>query len=190
MLPTNLGDLEAIKISGTDQIFAAVSEYGWIVFTRRSNLHVAQPDCTWIYPGPLDIKRLKIALSQTLRDYPHAAGRLQYESQTQKWYIKLTNEGVPITLGTTNLPYAPDEWFHTNERHPDLIGKEYYFAKCITILKIIDPMPMSFHPLELNNEPLLRFKLVNWETTGETSLSVAFCHLLGLCQFYFCRLSA
>jgi hypothetical protein len=40
-------------------------------------------------------------------------------------------------------------------------------------------MPISFHPLELTNEPLLRLKLVDWEQTGETSLSVAFCHLLG-----------
>lgn len=38
---------------------------------------------------------------------------------------------------------------------------------------------MSFHPKEMGEEPLLRFKLVNWNSTGETSLSIAFCHILG-----------
>jgi hypothetical protein len=45
----------------------------------------------------------------------------------------------------------------------------------------IDPLPMLFHPLELGDEPLLRFKLTTWEKTGEMSLSIAWCHILGSC---------
>lgn len=77
---------------------------------------------TIVFPGPLDANKLKYALAQTLCDYPHAAGRLSYNKQTRKWSILLTNEGVPLTIGTTNLPYAHDEWFRNNERHPDLVG--------------------------------------------------------------------
>ena len=49
---------------------------------------------------------------------------------------------------------------------------------------VIDLMPMSTHSSELGDDPwsqpLMRFKLIAWEKTGETSLSVAWGHVLGL----------
>jgi hypothetical protein len=136
LLPTTLGDLESINISGTDQIFAAVSDQA-MSFSSVLHIFHLQPDWIWIYPGPLDIETLKFALSRALRDYPHAAGRLIRDSQTQKWRIKLTNEGVPITLGTTNLPHASDEWFYNNERHPDLIGNALIREMVVTRILIM-----------------------------------------------------
>src|ERR1700729_3556392 len=44
----------------------------------------------------------------------------------------------------------------------------------------IDPLPMLFHPLELGDETLLRFKLTTWKKP-EMSLSIAWCHILGSC---------
>ena len=46
---------------------------------------------------------ITLGLAQTLRDYPHAAGRLSCDPKTQEWSIKLMNDGVPITVGTTKL---------------------------------------------------------------------------------------
>ena len=80
-------------------------------------------DTTWVFPGVLCVEKLRNALAQALRDYPQAAGRLSCDPETQEWRIRLTNDGVLVTVGSTNLPYATDEWFHNNEHHPDLIGK-------------------------------------------------------------------
>ena len=107
ILPTILGNLESLFIPGTDKIFAGLN-------------------CTWVFPGPLVVEKLKTALTQTLHDYLHAAGRLSCNPKTREWHIKLTNECVSITIGTTNLPYATDEWFQNNEDHPDLIGELFF----------------------------------------------------------------
>jgi hypothetical protein len=104
ILPTTLGERELLPISGGDKFLA--------VF-----------DATWVFPDALCIKKLRNALALTLRDYPHVAGRLSCDPKTQEWRIRLTNDGVPITVGSTSLPPATDEWFHNNELHPDLVGE-------------------------------------------------------------------
>src|ERR1700729_1239478 len=103
VLPTALDDIESLPVSGSNKLYAPV-------------------DSTLVFPGAISVEKLRSALAQTLRDYPHAAGRLSCDPKTQGWRIRLTNDGVPITVGSTNLPYATDEWFHNNERHSDLIG--------------------------------------------------------------------
>jgi hypothetical protein len=109
VLPTTLDGVESLLIPGTDKFFAGV-------------------DGTWIFQGTLCVDTLENTFAQTLRDYPHAAGRLSCDRQTQEWRIRLTNDGVPITIGSTNLPYATDEWFHNNGGHPDLIGELFSLA--------------------------------------------------------------
>jgi hypothetical protein len=110
VLPTTLDGTQSLPLPGTDKIFSGV-------------------DNTFIFPGALCVEKLRKALAQTLRDYPHAAGRLACDTKTQnpEWSIKLTNDGVPITVGHTDMPYATDEWFHNNEYHPDLVGKLILF---------------------------------------------------------------
>ncbi|KIM84836.1 hypothetical protein PILCRDRAFT_5880 [Piloderma croceum F 1598] len=123
----------------------------------------ARFDTTWVFPNALCVEKLRNTLAQTLRDYPHVAGRLYCNQKTQELRIKLTNDSVPITVGFTNLPYATDKWFYNNENHPD----------------IVDWLPMLFDPSGVDNKPLVRFKLTTWKKTGETSLSVAWGHVLG-----------
>jgi len=83
----------------------------------------ARFDASWVFPHALCVEKLGNALAQTLRDYPHASGRLYCNQTTQEWRIKLTNDSVPITVGSTDLPYATDEWFYNNENHADIVGK-------------------------------------------------------------------
>jgi hypothetical protein len=172
VLPTALHNIESLPVVGPNKLYAPV-------------------DSTLVFPGTLCVKKLRSALALTLRDYPHAAGRLSCDPKTQKWRIHLTNDGVPITVGSTNLSYPTDEWFHHNERHPDLLGSLSPFEHigidlALTMRFVIDRLPMSFSASEVGNEPwsqpLVRFKLTIWEKTGETSLSVSASHILGSCQ--------
>jgi hypothetical protein len=108
VLPTALDGIESLPLPATDKIFPAVH-------------------ATWVFPGALHVEKLINALAQTLRDYPHVAGRLSCDPKIQKWCIRLTNDSVPITVGSTNLVYATDEWFHHNEHHPDIVGKFFFW---------------------------------------------------------------
>jgi hypothetical protein len=104
VLPVILDGIESLPVLGEDKIFPSFNS-------------------TLVFPGALCIEKLIHALAQTLRDYPHIAGRLSCDLKTQELSIRLTNDGVPVTVGFTNLPYATDEWFHNNEHHPDILGK-------------------------------------------------------------------
>lgn len=104
ILPTTLGDMELLPVPGGDKYLVTF-------------------DATWVFPGALCINKLKSSLALTLRDYPHTAGRLSCDPKTQEWRIRLTSDGVPITVGSTNLPSVTDEWFYNNELHPDIVGK-------------------------------------------------------------------
>jgi len=104
VLPVILDGIESLPLQGGDRFFPPFNS-------------------TMVFPGALCIEKLKHALAQTLRDYPHVAGRLSCDPKTQELSIRLTNDGVPVTVGSTNLPYATDEWFHNNEHHPDIVGK-------------------------------------------------------------------
>jgi hypothetical protein len=157
---------------------------GWHRVTPSAGKDKILPafDSIWVIQGALCLDKLRRALAQTLRDYPHVAGRLSCDPKTQEVRIRLTNDGVPITVGSTNLSYATDEWFHNNEHHPDLVGKLFSLVQAVWILRFVtDRLPMtSFRPSdESSSQPLARFKITTWEMTGETSLSVAWWHILG-----------
>ena len=123
-LPTQLNNIASIQVPGTDQIFAGVSLCCRSLGQKKKYPNpFTQPDLTLLFPSQLDLTRLRVGLSLTLRDYPHVAGRLSRDPKTKKWSIMLTNEGIPLITGTTSLPSASEEWFHRNERHPDLIGE-------------------------------------------------------------------
>jgi hypothetical protein len=117
---------------------------------------------TWVFPSAICLEKLKQALSKTLHDYPHAAGRFSYDSQGRKWQIKLTNDGVPVVLGRTNL-FLNDDLMR-QQPHPDVIDASVF-------------PPIT--PVDLFDQPLLKLKLVSWDQTGEASLSLAWNHGLG-----------
>jgi hypothetical protein len=119
-------------------------------------------DIIWVFPGLLDLEKLKHVLAQTRRDYPHAAGRLLHEPSKKMWQIRLTNESIPISTGSTP--------------NPGIFSDEFNHEKS---LEVLDSLKFPANPLDLVKEPLVRFKLTSWEKTGETSLSVSFCHMLG-----------
>jgi Transferase family len=119
LLPTTLDGIESLPLLGTDKILPAF-------------------DAIWVIQGALCLDKLRRALAQTLRDYPHVAGRLSCDPKTQEVRIRLTNDGVPITVGSTNLSYATDEWFHNNEHHPDLVGKLFSLVPSSLDIEVCD----------------------------------------------------
>jgi len=166
ILPTTLGDLDWLPIPVTDKLLIPVSDrHARPVLDIISNAFTNSSikiDVVWVFPGPLDLEKLKHALAQTLRDYPHAAGRVLHEPSTKTWRIRLTNEGVPISTSSTQNPGIFSYEFN-HQRSPE----------------VLDSLKFPGNPLDLVKEPLVRFKLTSWEKTGETSLSVSFCHMLG-----------
>jgi len=117
---------------------------------------------TWVFPGAICLEKLKQALSKTLHNYPHAAGRFSYDNQRRQWQIKLTNDGVPVALGRTDLFLSDD--LMRQQPHPDVIDTSEF---------------TTITPVDLFDQPLLKLKLVSWDQTGETSLSLAWNHGLG-----------
>ncbi|KIM92455.1 hypothetical protein PILCRDRAFT_810513 [Piloderma croceum F 1598] len=117
-------------------------------------------DASWVFPGPIDIEKLKVALAKTLHDYPHGAGRLSFDEKNRQWSIKLTNDAVPIITGTTDLIFT-EELMATP--HPDLV----------------ESTPLVLQPTPLLDEPLVKLKLVQWKNGGETSLTLSLHHSLG-----------
>src|ERR1700734_3456315 len=165
-LPTTLGDLDWLPIPVTDKLLIPVSDRHArpvldIISNALTNSSI-KIDVVSVFPGPLDLEKLKNALAQTLRDYPHAAGRLLHEPSMKTWRIRLTNEGVPISTGSTQNPGIFSDKFN-HERSPE----------------VLDSLKFPTNPRDIAKEPLVRFKLTGWEKTGETSLSVSFCHMLG-----------
>jgi hypothetical protein len=117
-------------------------------------------DVSWVFPGPIDINKLKVALAKSLHDYPHAAGRLSYDENLGRWLIKLTNEAVPIILGKTNLVFSEELM---RMPHPD----------------IVESTPFVLQQTAIVDLPLVKLKLVEWENEDMTSLSLSFHHSLG-----------
>ena len=117
-------------------------------------------DVSWIFPGPIDVEKLKSALAQTLHDYPHGAGRLCYDEKHSQWLIKLTNDPVPIITGETDLIFNEELMVM---QHPD----------------IVESTPLVLQHLPLVDSPLVKLKLVEWKNGEETSLTLSFHHTLG-----------
>ena len=117
-------------------------------------------DVSWVFPGHIDVEKLKVALAKTLHDYPHGAGRLSYDEKRGQWSIILTNDPVPIITGTTDLIFN-EELMETP--HPD----------------IVESTPYVLQPVPLVDSPLVKLKLVEWRNGEETSLTLSFHHSLG-----------
>ena len=123
-------------------------------------------DATWLLPGPLDIPCLKNAISRMLSDFPHCAGRLSYKEQKKAWQISLVNEAVCLTVGKNTEIQVNDEFML--DPHPD----------------VSDSIPMYIVASdEAKKEALVRFKVIEWTKTGETSISLSFCHVIGTVEF-------
>lgn len=123
VLPTILGDQEYFDLFPTECVSIAVH----CELLRRC-LPNLQADLTiliggWVVPGPIDVERLRYAISHALTLHPTAAGRLSYDEGTEKFRLNLNNEGVLLTV-MPDCP-TPGPWQEGFEhfRHPDLIGK-------------------------------------------------------------------
>ena len=100
-LPTSLGNLESLPINPTDYLNHAVCITSIKYLACKMWTYLSQGDISYVFPGPLDITRLKDALSKTLSHYPHCAGRASRDPRGPEWSILLNNKGVPITVSTT-----------------------------------------------------------------------------------------
>ncbi|KZT55010.1 hypothetical protein CALCODRAFT_556672 [Calocera cornea HHB12733] len=157
-----------------------MSETQW-VSPQESNpmldiLPVYVSDCnfgllvfTWLLPGPLDRHKLTNAVSRTLTHYPLFAGRLiGMENWRDKLaagnqvagYISLAHASLPITY--FNSPLLPTEEL-LRDFHPD----------------VVDPVLCDNENPPAHKEPLVKMKVTNFVNTGETSITFAFCHVLG-----------
>lgn len=97
-----------------------------------------------------------------LRDYPHAAGRLSNDPVTKTWWIELNNEGIPFSIGSTQLhSIFSDKFNHESSA------------------EFIDPLPNPIPIHALIGSPLVKFKLVTSDKAGETSLGLSWLHALG-----------
>lgn len=107
LLPSALGAREALSLKWTDSRTrnVSVSLHEHCRF-RTIAFNFQQMDFMWTVPEILNLARFKQALSQALRDYPHFAGSLSYNtaSTSRPWSILLNNEGVPLTVGYTQHP--------------------------------------------------------------------------------------
>lgn len=182
-LPTTLGDLTWLPVPPTDVILESVSSDSLQdVYTLTLAMQI---DVTWVLPGPIDFKKFKHALSLALRDYPHRAGRLSYNEQSKQWRIRLNNEGVPITVGTTEHPgiYSPEFNYERNPGESVLYtihAPNIRLTVCAPISEFFDSIDESaFERYELNPAPLMKIKLTNFTKTGETTIMILFNHVTG-----------
>lgn len=139
-----------------------------------------QADLSWVYPGPLNLDRLKLSLALALRDYPHCAGRLAYDNTAQQWRILLTNDPVPITVVTTNVDIFAESFNH--DRHPgrelSLVRKN---AEILFTTAFCDQVPFpdaTSHSGEFTS-PLTKIKLTIMKHSGDTSITVTQSHVVG-----------
>ncbi|EJU01506.1 hypothetical protein DACRYDRAFT_22625 [Dacryopinax primogenitus] len=124
---------------------------------------------TWMLPGPLDRRSLTDAVSRTLTHYPLFAGRLV---GAEKWRIKLaagSQVACHISLAHASLPitYCDSQLVPTEEMlrdfHPD----------------VVDPVLTDNDNPPSRKEPLVKMKVTTFVNTGETTITWAFCHVLG-----------
>ena len=141
-LPTILGNLQELPLPETDRTFVPIT-FGWVV------------------PGALDLTRFQDALSRTLADFPHTAGRFHSPSPGV-WTLRLTNDAVPVHVATSDG--VPDDKFF-EEPSTDFFDPQPWVG-------FVDP-PMA-------DQPVMRIKLVTWTKTGDTSVGVTWCHALGI----------
>lgn len=121
---------------------------------------------TCLLAGSLDIPRLKDALSLTLRDFPHLAGRLFYSEKDHSWKIRLKNEPVSIKVSKNDDIDPPEELMQIFASHPDVYDK-------------LPSGPVINAPPESPDEcPLVRFRVTEWKN-GETTIGTSLCHILG-----------
>lgn len=110
----------------------------------------------------MNIPRLKEALSLTLRDCPHLAGRLAFDEESKLWRIRLVNDAIPLTV-SKNHDIDPTDSFMT-EPHPELA----------------DTLETNFEAAKNHeNEPLIKFRVTEWTKTGETSIAMSVSHCAG-----------
>jgi hypothetical protein len=158
-LPHQLSEIDSLPVVGLDLLLVPASPF--LSHCRKRHIDIdIKLDVSWVFPGPIDVEKLKIALAKTLHDYPHGAGRLSYDEQCGRWLIRLTNDAVPIIMGTTDLIFDEELM---QIPHPD----------------IIESTPFVFQRAPLVDSPLVKLKLVEWHNCEATSLSLSFHHSLG-----------
>jgi hypothetical protein len=116
-LPTLLGDRQFLPY--VDPLMVDLVDESLAHLSARYTGSNPRSAALGFSPVPSISRNLRV-LSRTLHDYPHAAGRIGYDDQSHRWQIKLTNDTVPITLGTTELLLNKD--LMRQSPHPEVVN--------------------------------------------------------------------
>ncbi|KAH8109365.1 hypothetical protein DFH11DRAFT_1515645 [Phellopilus nigrolimitatus] len=115
---------------------------------------------TWLIPCLMDIQRLKIAIAQALAAYPHVCGRLK-RLEDGNWKIVLSKSAIPLIVTT-------------GDRTPT--DKQLSEGDC----PVFDPLPwLHAPPVDVENHPLIRWKVTNYPSCNECVIVITSCHVLG-----------
>ncbi|KAI0765762.1 hypothetical protein BC629DRAFT_1540223 [Irpex lacteus] len=120
-------------------------------------------DTAHIVPGPIDLDRFNLALSQTLSYFPAHAGRLCRSSDHKEpWKILLTNDGVPV--------HVVDSAADAEVPVDSVVQHPWTLTEAVDIVKYLD------HGL---TEPVMKVTIIRFTKTGSTSIGLSAMHFMG-----------
>ncbi|KAK7694407.1 hypothetical protein QCA50_001593 [Cerrena zonata] len=150
-LPTVLSDQEALQFPDGNELFLQL-----------------QLNICHVVPSDIITDKFQSALSKTLANFPHAAGRLKHDEQGWKASIVLTNSPVSIEIVDE---HDRDEVLSSNLRGSVLQKSE-------DLLPFITPVSLE-GAVTGQDVPLITFKLTKLSKTGETVIGISWNHILG-----------
>ncbi|CAF5105957.1 unnamed protein product, partial [Rotaria sp. Silwood1] len=124
-------------------------------------------DNVFVYPGDLDLNRLKDALSHILALWPLVCGRLLLHDE-EHYIIEMSDKAVPVTiLDNTELIQWP---LNSNVVRDNVEGQLQPFLDEVQTTKLWHGCP---------NEPLFRVKITRLVRSDEWVLGTSWAHVLG-----------
>lgn len=78
----------------------------------------------------------------------------------KRWILQLTNDGIPVTIASSDV-FITESMMRQDRSY------------------VLDSISTNQDPEEWSTVPLVKIKVVNWNATGETTLGVAWNHVLG-----------
>ncbi|CAF3374906.1 unnamed protein product [Rotaria sp. Silwood1] len=124
-------------------------------------------DNVFVYPGDLDLNRLKDALSHILALWPLVCGRLLLHDE-EHYIIEMSDKAVPVTiLDNTELIQWP---LNSNVVRDNVEGQLQPFLDEVQTTKLWHGCP---------NEPLFRVKITRLIRSGQWVLGTSWAHVLG-----------
>lgn len=126
--PTLLEGISSIELPTRECLFfSSVIPVAMHLTYRLTAVYMTGIDVGWMYPGPLDVRRLREAIAKALQRYPQAAGRLSHNKATGRWNLNISDqEGVPLRVVPNTDAPSPFSPGFDHQRHPDLVGRLCY----------------------------------------------------------------